>query len=276
MDLKSAIRIAVAALSIATLPVLSSGQSGQNSYDPAERKVSSKPRDGVLDFTLKRINPAGQDYGKCLEEGRALLLDESVRNGSFWSNLVALGLLGCLLLVIIYQHRLQTRRDWTAAQVVAHYEQALARSNAQVDQITKSNHGLNNALAAIRETALRSTLKPRSSVQRASSTATEGRTSSPQTAPAPPPRAGSVKPAIERAAGIAAATGLAPQMAPSKLDADIVARINLLEQQLAYAQEENKQLRQRVAEGDRRLELEEQRNGELKGVSAAHKEVGRQ
>lgn len=149
---------------------------------------------------------------------------------------------------------------------MAHYEQALARSNAQVDQITKSNHGLNHALAAIRETALRSTLKPRDFVQRASSTATAGRASSPQTAPAPPPRASSVKPAIERPAGIAAATGFAPQMAPSKLDADIVARINLLEQQLAYAQEENKQLRQRVAEGDRRLELEEHRNRELKGV----------
>jgi hypothetical protein len=47
-------------------------------------------------------------------------------------------------------------------------------------------------------------------------------------------------------------------MAPAKLDADIVARVNLLEQQLAYAQEENKQLRQRVAEGEQRLKPEQQ------------------
>lgn len=260
MDVGRAIRIAVAALSIAALSVSLSAQDSQNTYGPASGKPPSKSRDSFLDFTLKRINPAGQDYGKCLEEGRALLLDESVRNGYFWSNLVALSLLGCLLLIIMYQHRQQTRRDRAAAQILAHYEQALARSNAQVDQIAKSNHGLNNALAAINETALRSTIKPRDSVQRASSTATEGRASSPQTVPAPPPRASSAKPAIERAAGIAS------QMAPSKLDADIVARINLLEQQLAYAQEENKQLRQRVAEGDRRTELEEQRNRELKGA----------
>ena len=276
MDVSRALRIAVAALSIAALSVLLSAQAGQNAYGPASGKAPSKSRDSFLDFTLKRINPAGQDYGKCLEEGRALLIDESVRSGYFWSNLVAVSLLGCLFLIILYQHRLETRRNWAAAQIVAQYEQGLARSNAQVDQITKSNHGLNNALARIRETRLGSTLKSQDFAQRASSAAAEGRASGPQTAPARPPRAAQVKPAIERGAGIAGATGSAPQVAPSKLDADVVARINLLEQQLSYAQEENKQLRQRVAEGDRRLELEEQRNRELKGVEAAHKGVGRQ
>jgi hypothetical protein len=258
----------MAALSIAALSVFLSAQATQNSYEPASGKVPAKAqdqnKDSFLDFTLKHINPAGQDYARCLEEGRALLLHESLRNGYFWSNLVALSLLGCLLLIIIYQHRLETRRDWTTAQVMAQYEEALARSDAQVDQITKSNHGLNNALAAIRESALGSTLKPRGFVQHTSSswTATEDRASRPQPAsPADPvPRASSVKRSLERCANIGAATttGSALRMAPSRLDADIVARINLLEQQLAYAQEENKQLRQRVAESDRQLEPEQQ------------------
>ena len=259
MDVSRAIRIAVAALSIAALSVLLAAQAGQNTYDPASGKAPSKSQNSFLDFTLKRINPAGQDYGKCLEEGRALLLDESVRNGYFWSNLVALSLLGSLLLLIIYQHRLETRRDWRAAQVVSEYEQALARSSAQVDQLTESNHGLHNALAASREPALGSTLKHQNPGQRTSSSATEDRRPRPQPASGPP-RATPVAPAIERGANIAVTTGSRPQMAssPSKLDADIVARINLLEQQLAYAQEENKQLRQRVAEGDGRLEPEQQ------------------
>ena len=259
MDLKSAVRIAVGALSIAALSVFLSAQSGQNSYDPAAGKPASKPRDSFIDFTLKDINSAGQDYGKCFDEGRALLLDESVRNGYFWSNTVALSLLGCLLLIIIYQYRLQTRRDWTAAQLMTEYEQALARSNAQIDQVIKSNHGLNNALAATKQT-LRPTPKPQDSGQRASSTATQVRVSSSQTVPLSPPRASFPKLPIERAAGTLATAGSAPQMATSKVDPDIVARINLLEQQLAYAQEDNKQLRERVAEADRRLELEQKRN----------------
>lgn len=266
MGVKSAFRIVVAAFSIAALAVLSSGQSGAKTYDPAAGKASSKPRDGFLDFTLKRINPAGEDYGNCLDEDRALLLDESVRNGFFWSNLVALGLLGCLLLVIIYQHRLQTRCDWTAAQIMTEYEQALARSNAQIDQLIKSNHGLNNALAGIKEPALRPTAKPQDSGQRASSTATEVRGSGAQPAPLSAPPASLVKPPNERAAGTAATRGAAPQMATSKVDADIIARINLLEQQLAYAQEDNKQLRQRVVEADRRLELEQKSNRQPQGA----------
>ena len=44
-------------------------------------------------FTLKRINPADKDYGQCLDEGRKILLEETMRNGYFWSNLVALA--GC-------------------------------------------------------------------------------------------------------------------------------------------------------------------------------------
>lgn len=265
MGVKSAFRIVVAALSIAALSVLSSAQSGQNTYDPAAGKAASKPRESFIDFTLKHINPADQDYGKCLDEGRALLLEESVRNGFFWSNLVALSLLGCLLLLIIYQHRLQTRRDWTAAQLMTEYEQALARSNAQIEQVIKSNHGLNSAFAATKEQTLRPTPKPQDSGQRASSTATE-RGSSAQPVPLSPLRGIFVKPPIERAAGTAATTGAAPQMATSKVDADIVARINLLEQQLASAQEDNKQLRQRVAEADRRLELEQKRNRQPQGA----------
>lgn len=266
MDLKSAFRVGVTALSIVVFSMSSSGQSGQHTYDPAAGKASSKPRDGFLDFTLKRINPAGQDYGKCIDEGRALLLDESLKNGFFWSNLVALSLLACLVVIIIYQHRLQARHDYTAAQIMVQYEQALARSHAQIDEVMKSNRGLSSALDTIKESAWRPIPKPQESGVRASSTATEGRAPGPQTTPMSPPRASCVKPPIERATGTAATTGSVPQIAISKVDADIVARLNLLEQQLAYAQEDNKQLRQRVAEGDRRLEQRQQRNRELTGA----------
>jgi hypothetical protein len=69
------------------------------------------------------------------------------------------------------------------------------------------------------------------------------------------------KPAAEESSGISM-----PQMAPIKGDGDIIARLNSLEQQLAYAQEDNKRLRQRLAEGDRRIELEQHKNHQLKSV----------
>lgn len=248
MDVRGTSRIAVTAFLMAALSVLSSGQSRPATYDPAAGKAA-KPQEGFIDFTLKRMNPADHDYGQCLDVGRALLLDESVRKGYFWSNLVALILLGCLFLIIVFQYRLQARRDWNVARVVGQYEHALARSHAQLDQVTKSNHGLNSALATIKESALRS------------SAVVEVRASKPQNKAVSPSQVGSRKPAAEDSSGISM-----HQIASIKADGDIIARLNSLEQQLAYAQEDNKRLRQRLAEGDRRIELEQQKKRQIKGV----------
>ncbi len=89
-----------------------------------------------------------------------MLLEETIRNGYFWSNLIALGLLACLFVTIVYQHRVQTCREWTAAAVLAEYEHALSRANAQVEEATSRNRGLMEALSALRESALRSQAPP--------------------------------------------------------------------------------------------------------------------
>jgi len=111
-------------------------------------------------FTLKRINPADKDYGQCLDEGRKILLEETMRNGYFWSNLVALGLLVCLFVIIVYQRRVRACREWTAAEMLAQYEHALSRANAQVEEATNRNRGLMEALTTLRESALRSQAPP--------------------------------------------------------------------------------------------------------------------
>jgi septal ring factor EnvC (AmiA/AmiB activator) len=49
-------------------------------------------------------------------------------------------------------------------------------------------------------------------------------------------------------------------------DADFVMKLNSLEQQLTQSREDNKQLRRRIADGDRRLEAEQERNRQLKGA----------
>ena len=99
-------------------------------------------------------------YGQCIDEGRKMLLEGTVRNGYFWSNLVALGLLACLFVIIIYQHRVQTCREWAAAETLAQYEHSLSRANAQVEEATKRNRGLMEALTALRDSALRSQSTP--------------------------------------------------------------------------------------------------------------------
>src|SRR5258708_26935558 len=155
MDVSRLSRIVVAGLILAMLPSLCIAQARRSGYDPAAQAQSPRQKDGFVDFVLKRINPADKDYGQCLDEGRKILLEQTMRNGYFWSNLVALGLLACLFVIIVYQLRVQTCREWTAAETLAQYEHSLSRANAQVEEATKRNRGLMDALSALRESKLR-------------------------------------------------------------------------------------------------------------------------
>ncbi|HEV2396221.1 MAG TPA: hypothetical protein VGS27_04735 [Candidatus Sulfotelmatobacter sp.] len=264
--MKRSCRIAAAALLISILPPFLAAQSDHSSYDPDAHQGSSKPRDGFLDYTLKRINPTGANYGQCLGEGRTMLLEETVRNVYFWSNVVALDLLGYLFIVIVYQHRIQAKRDWTAAETLRQFEQSLARSRAQAEEATQKNHHLMKTLAALRESASRPASLALESTERAPSSAAKPRTPSVQPAPPATLKTNSAKPTNGGAARTSTAAETVGQMRLFTPDADFIMKLNSLEQQLAHSQEDNKQLRRRIADGDRRLEAEQERNRQLKGA----------
>jgi hypothetical protein len=264
--MKRSCRFAAAGLLSAILSPFLAAHSGHSGYDPDARPVSSKQSNGFLDFTLKRINPSGEDYGKCLGEGRTLLFQETVRSVYFWSNIVALGLLGCLFITIVYQHRIQAKREWTAAEMIRQFEQALARSRAQVDEATKKNHHLMETLAALRESALRPASLPSESTERSASSSAKPRAPSAQAALPATLKTNPAKPSNGAATRTTTAVEPAGQMRLFTADADFIMKLNSLEQQLAHSQDHNKQLRRRIADGDRRLEAEQERNRQLKGA----------
>jgi hypothetical protein len=256
-------RIAAAVFLVATWGTFSVAQDGHSRYDPATHLASSKPRDSLLDFTLKRINPADANYGQCLSEDRRILLEQTLKNAYFWSNIVALSLLGCFFIVIVYRHKIQTRQEWTAAETVTELEQSLTRSRAQLAEASKRNGELKDALAALNELALRSPSLPPEAAERASSSAGKPRTTNTQSQPAPTPRVNSPKPSNGSSARSATGKDPVGQMRLFTPDADFVMKLNSLEQQLAQSREDNKQLRRRIAVSDRRPEAEPDRNRQL-------------
>jgi hypothetical protein len=270
MDVSRPSRIVVAGLFLAMLPFVCFAQAHRSGYDPAVQPQSSKPNDSFVDFALKRINPADKDYGQCLDEGRKLLVEETMRNGYFWSNLVALGLLACLFVIIVYQHRLQTCRVWTTAEMLAQHEHALARANAQVEEATNRNRGLMEALTALRESALRSQAPPGEVQDPPAPQTVRSRTSSIPASQVATPKNGNATSAGDRSVSAATGTRSANQPANQiglfKPEVDLVMKVNSLEQQLGRSQDEAKLLRRQLNESDRRLQEEQQRNRSLKGV----------
>ncbi len=266
MDVSRPSRIVVAGLFLAMLPSLCFAQARRAGYDPAAQEEPPKQKDGFVDFALKRINPADKDYGQCLDEGRKLLLEETMRNGYFWSNLVALVLLACLFVIIVYQHKVQTCREWTAAEMLAQHEHALARANAQVEEATSKNRGLMEALTALRESALRSQAPPGEAQDRPALQTVSSRTSSIPASQVATPKNGNAATAPSRSARAATATPPANQIGLFKPEVDLVMKVNSLEQQLGRSQDEAKLLRRQLNESDRRVQEEQQRNRSLKGA----------
>jgi hypothetical protein len=266
MDVSRPYRIVVAGLFLAMLPSLCFAQARPSGYDPAAQAPPPKQKDGFVDFALKRINPADKDYGQSLDEGRKLLIEETMRNGYFWSNLVALGLLACLFVIIVYQHRVQTCREWTAAEMLTQHEHALSRANAHVEEATSRNRGLMEALTALRESALRSQAPPGEAQERPALQTVRSRASSIPASQVATPKNGNAATAPSRSARAATATPPANQIGLFKPEVDLVMKVNSLEQQLGRSQDEAKLLRRQLNESDRRLQEEQQRNRSLKGA----------
>ena len=266
MDVSRPYRIVVAGLFLAMLPSLCFAQARPSGYDPVAQAQPPRQKDGFVNFALKRINPADKDYGQCLDEGRKLLIEETIRNGYFWSNVVALGLLACLFVIIVYQRTVQTHREWTTADLLAQHAHALSRANAHVEEATSRNRGLMEALTALRESALRSQAPLGEAQDRPTLQAVSIRASSIPASQVATPKNGNAATAPSRSARAATATPLANQIGLFKPEVDLVMKVNSLEQQLGRSQDEAKLLRRQLNESDRRLQEEQQRNRSLKGV----------
>jgi hypothetical protein len=265
MNVNRKSRIAVAGLILAFVSAMCSAQGNRSSYDPLTQQRSSKQKDGFVDSTLKRINPCDTDYGQHLDEGRRMVLTETIESAYFWSNIVSLGLLGCLFIIIIYQHRVQRSREWSATEMLAQYEHSLSLANTQVDEATKRNYGLMEALTLLKESALRSPALAADVPNQSRAPAPRSRTASTPAVPAPPAKDNSVTQSAASTAIAAATTQPADQIGLFKPDVELVMKVNSLEQQLVRSRDEAKLLRCQVNKTGQRVQAAEQKNRALKG-----------
>jgi hypothetical protein len=265
MDVSRTARIATGGLILATMSPLCCAQANRSSYDPASQQHSRQQKDGFVDFTLKRINPSDKDYGQSIDDGRKLLLQESIENSYFWSNVFALGVLGCLFVVIVYQQKLLNKREWTTSEALGEFEHALGRANAQVEEVTKRNHGLMEALTALRESALQSPTLASDLPDPSRTPALRSRPASAPSVPTEPAKDTPAKPANPSTRKSATVGQSSNQIALFKPGVDLVMKVNSLEQQLGRSQDEAGVLRRQLNEANRRAEVEQQKNRALKG-----------
>jgi hypothetical protein len=264
VDVKTTIRVIIVPLIALALAPLSWPQAAKSRYDPAANERRSKERAGFVDFTLKRINPSDKDYGEMIAAGRNLLLAETIENGYFWSNVVSLGLLGCLFILVVYQQQHLNRAEWKSAEIVAQYEYALRRANVQVADATKRNSEIIEVLVGLKESTV---CAP--SARTNNNEAPVGRQSRPR--PADPPASTAESPkngtnkAVKATATTTAGADAAAQIGLFKPDVDLITRVNSLEQLLARSKGRENELVRQLNEAGRKLQAEQDKNRSLKG-----------
>jgi hypothetical protein len=265
VDVNLIVRVATVAFYLTTSVTLCAAQASRLNYEAVGHQSASKARDSFLDFTLKRMNPDDTDYGKCLGEGRRILLDETVKNGYFWSNLSALGVLACLLIIIVSQHRVHTKREWTMSEILTQYEQTLARANGQIEEATRRNHSLTESLAALKQSSPVPQAPPAEKVDRAPYRPVPSQVASVPSHTRAAPRADNGRTATVRPATTAVPASPSGQIALFKPEVELVTKVNALEQQLGRSHEVEKQLRRQLNETGRKLQAEQDKNRGPKG-----------
>lgn len=245
--------------------------------DPASGRAT-KQQEGLLDFALKRFNPSDVDYGQCVDDGRRLMVEQTLSRGYFWSNVAALGLLGAFFIVIVHQQRLHGRRELIAAESLTQYHNALARAEAVAGEAISRNHKLMEALTALSEAGV-TWERAESSALKISSIKEPKRTENAGETGPPIPLAPVVLAArseFRRPTNTSSSATKAPpentsktSQAPDQItlfgEADLTAKVNSLQQRLDAYLVEKKELLRQISFAELRLQKEQQKNRSLKG-----------
>jgi hypothetical protein len=265
VDVKTTIRVIIVPLIVLASAPSSWPQAARSRYDPAANEPPSKPRAGFVDFTLKRINPSDKDYGQMIATGRNLLLAETIENGYFWSNVVSLGLLGCLFILVVYQQKHLNRAEWKSAEIVAQYEHALKRANVQLADATKRNSEIIEVLVGLKESTAcpqpARTNNNEAPVVRQS----RARPADTPASTAESPRNGTNKAVKATAVPTTAGADAGAQIGLFKPDVDLITRVNSLEQLLARSKGRENELVRQLNDAGRKLQAEQDKNRSLKG-----------
>jgi nitroreductase len=265
VDVKTTIRVILVPLIVLASAPSSWPQAARSTYDPAANERPSKPRVGFVDFTLKRINPSDKDYGQMISAGRNLLLAETIENGYFWSNVVSLGLLGCLFILVVYQQKHMNRAEWKSAEIVAQYEHALKRANAQVADATKRNSEIIEVLVGLKEPTVCPQPARTNNNEVAVARQPRARPAEPPASSAESPRNATNKAVKATAIPTAAGADAGSQIGLFKPDVDLITRVNSLEQLLARSKGRENELVRQLNEAGRKLQAEQDKNRSLKG-----------
>jgi hypothetical protein len=107
--------------------------SNQPAADPSP---SPHKRQGYFDYVLGKVNPNGNNYGASVETGREALVQHTIDDLYFWSNIVTLLLLTGAAATIFLQWRSSDKKEVIAASLIAELWNGRVSDRIELDNRT--------------------------------------------------------------------------------------------------------------------------------------------
>jgi hypothetical protein len=103
---------------------------------PAPTRSARRPRD-FFDYALGKVNPQDKDYGSTIEARRSSVVEHTVDDLYFWSNVVTLLLLCGLAAVVLLQWRAANKREVIAASLIAQLWNGRVSDRIEIERRTE-------------------------------------------------------------------------------------------------------------------------------------------
>ena len=129
------IRWAAIAFLVCCMPGQSLGQTLDRPTTPTSQ--SAPKRQGFFDYALGKINPDGIDYGASMESGRNAVVENTIDDLYFWSNVVTLLLLSGLVAIVLLQWRAADKREVIAASLIAQLWNGRVSDRIEIERRTQ-------------------------------------------------------------------------------------------------------------------------------------------
>jgi hypothetical protein len=198
---------------------------------------------------LGKINPQEMDFGASIQSARRAVIENTIDDLYFWSNVVTLLLLGGLVALVLFQWRAMDKREVIAASLIAQLWNGRVSDKIELEGRTRQFNQLVENHNAQAEGAL--SQGPRSSEQDSDTTRTQTR-------------------GIRK---VAEGGGISPleaekiaALAPDADAASVQQSHLLLQRRVEALQNSEQNLKQRLNQMTVLLDQERRRNGTLKGA----------
>lgn len=98
---------------------------------------ATKRQPGFFEYVLGKVNPNGNDYGVSMQTGRERLVEDTIDDLYFWSNVATLLLLTGAAAVVLLQWRSADKKEVIAASLMAELWNGRVSDRIEIDRRTE-------------------------------------------------------------------------------------------------------------------------------------------